>query len=336
MPVQKRINVNATKTDPTEVDEDLSEDASFVEAHDDRYEKYAVPMTSSPSTGGTRNPMQLQLQPLQRLRRFLKFYVSFFASASHQDQAMKVLQWTLWLLSTSCGTGTGTGTGATSGSSQARAILRKYYLDIGNVRFATRLLGFPAALEAALSGSWAATSHGQGLSSQGLYRQLGRILAISMLGYYPMEHGAYALWMLPSDSTFAAKHRTNRTAERLSAWSCRFWFIYIVAETTQCALQWKELREQQQADADADETKKSNRAATKNAIYNTQLQLTRNALFLLPCIHWALPNWDRQPWLPERVVNTLMWSESIVSLYQSVRRQPAVDVDADVAANKDE
>jgi hypothetical protein len=307
--------------------------------------KDTVPTTNFTHTA---KAYQLHSQPqpaLQRLRRFLKFYVTFVASASHQDRALKVLQWTLWLLSTSC----------SSSRSQSRSILRKYYLDIGYVRFGTRLLGLPSAIEAVLSGSWAVTDSPRHLT---LHRQLGRILATSMLGYYPLEHAAYALWMMPPHTSLAAKHQANRTAERLSAWSCRFWLLYIVAETTQCALQWKELRDEQQQllqqqkvggdyDSDDNERTKVRAAALQNAVTNTQLQLSRNALFFLPCIHWALPNWDRDPWLPERFVNSLMWTESVISLYQSVRRQPAimpallddddvVDVNVDVRPTKEE
>jgi hypothetical protein len=335
MPVQKRTF--ASKSDLIEDDdeEELSEDASLVGGNDsdERPEKDTVPKATLTHKAKAYQ-LQSQSQPaLQRLRRFLKFYVTFVASATHQDQALKVLQWTLWLLSTSC----------SPSRSQFRSILRKYYLDIGYVRFGTRLLGLPSAIEAVLSGSWAVTNT---QNHPGLHRQLGRILATSMLGYYPLEHTAYALWMMPPNSTLAYKHQVNRTAERLSAWSCRFWLLYIVAETTQCALQWKELRKEQQEllqqkvdgdyDSDDNERIKLRAAALQNAVTNTQLQLSRNALFFLPCIHWALPNWDRDPWLPERFVNSLMWTESVISLYQSVRRQPAMaallddDVDVDV------
>lgn len=335
MPVQKRTF--ATKSDLIDDDDgdELSEDTSLV--GNDSDEKDTLPSTLTHK--GKAHQLQQPQTLLDRLRRFLKFYVSFVASASHQDQAMKVLQWTLWLLSTSC----------SPTRSQAAAILRKYYVDLGYVRFATRLLGLPSALEAVLSGSWAADSKGH----PGLHRQLGRILATSMLGYYPCEHAAYALWMLPPNTAIAAKHRANRTAERFCAWSCRFWLIYIVAETTQCALQWKELRDEQQklrlqqqeqqggggvndSDDNGDETSTKDRAAAlKHAITNTQLQLTRDALFFLPCIHWALPNWDREPWLPERFVNTLMWIESVVCMYQSVRREPPAMLDVDADADVD-
>jgi hypothetical protein len=336
MPVQKRTF--ATKSDlMDDDDEDLSEDASLVGGNGDN--DRTVPTTSLPSTLTNKSKAQHQSQtPLQRLRRFLKFYVTFVASASHQDQALKVLQWTLWLLSTSC----------SPSRPQAGSILKKYYFDLGYVRFGTRLLGLPSAVDAVLSGSWAA-------GSTGLHRQLGRILATSMLGYYPLEHTAYALWMMPPNTVLSKKHQANRTAERLSAWSCRFWLLYILAETTQCALQWKELRSEQQQqqllkqqkqvgddsdDNDNDETTKERAAALKNSITNTQLQLSRNALFFLPCIHWALPNWDRDPWLPERFVNTLMWVESVICMYQSVRREPAVplilDVDVDVVQHAKE
>jgi hypothetical protein len=355
MPVQKRTF--ATKSDlmddDDDDDEELSEDASLVGGNDDN-EKYIAPtaprLPSTTLTHKAKAQLQAQAQsqtPLQRLRRFLKFYVSFVASASHQDQALKVLQWTLWLLSTSC----------SPSRSQVKALLRKYYLDIGYVRFGTRLLGLPVAIEAVLSGSWAVVTNGSSPRFSGLHRQLGTILATSMLGYYPLEHAAYALWMMPSNSTVSAKHQANRTAERLSAWSCRFWLLYILAETTQCALQWKELRDEQQKqqvrgdsddskagdnDDDDETTTKERAAALQHAVTNTQLQLSRNALFFLPCVHWALPNWDRDPWLPERFVNTLMWMESCVCLYQSVRREPAIpalldaDVNGDVRPLKEE
>jgi hypothetical protein len=239
------------------------------------------------------------LKPLDRLRRFLKFYVSFVSTASHQDQALKLLQWTLWLLST------------TTRNEGHERIYQKYSGDISYARYATRLLGLPAALEALLTGSWSAATSSTSTQYAAMLARLGRWTAAGMVGYYPTEHAAYALWMMPAASAAAVKFRRNRTAERLSAWSCRFWFVYIVSEMTQCALQWKELRQKPEEPSTEE---------TDGAVTDIQLQLARNALFLLPCIHWSLPNWDRQPWLPAKFVNTLMWVESVTCLYQSLRR----------------
>jgi hypothetical protein len=89
-------------------------------------------------------------------------------------------------------------------------------------------------------------------------------------------------------------------------------------------------------------------AVLTNAICEHPTQLSRNALLFLPCIHWALPNWDRDPCLPERFVNTLMWMESCIVSVSIGRREPAmpmpamldddndVDVDVDVVQHTNE
>lgn len=55
-----------------------------------------------------------------------------------------------------------------------------------------------------------------------------------------------------------------------------------------------------------------------HSIHNEQLQIVRSLLFTLPAINWSLPRWDTHPWLKESVVNGLMWTEAVVSFYQSV------------------
>jgi hypothetical protein len=58
--------------------------------------------------------------------------------------------------------------------------------------------------------------------------------------------------------------------------------------------------------------------ANKAVVKHLQLQLVRDLLFTLPAIHWSLPHWDTDPWLPEPIVNTLMWLESVVCMVQSI------------------
>jgi hypothetical protein len=241
---------------------------------------------------------------LTKLRRFLKSHVQFMGTASHQDQVLKFAQWTLWLASTMLQLHTKKSSKAASSTSTS-TVLRKLYADISMARYVSRLLGFPAALEATLSGSWSGAQ--ESTQYPVLHTVLGQIMSISMMGYYPIEHGAWVQWLVPS----LAK---NRSAERLSAWSCRFWLVYIVAEAAQNALRWKELRQQETTEGSDNSTE----------IRNTQLQLTRDALFLLPCIQWSLPNWDTQPCLSEFTVNGLSWLESVVCIYQSIRNSREV------------
>jgi hypothetical protein len=244
---------------------------------------------------------------LEKLDQFLLDFVNFTSSAVNQERSLKVLQWTLWLfayLKKSPG-------------------LRKLYLDVSFSRYILRVLGFPAALEAARSGSWGAAASSTSKQRNWWISKLGSIMAYSMMLYYPSDHLAYLGWMAPSVLPRMSSPRMNKllhNANLVSAYSCRCWLVFLIAEMAQTTVKLKDLMEQKQSltknegGADHDEAL----ASLQHTIRNHQLQLIRSLLFTLPCIHWSLPRWDKDPWLRESVVNGLMWVESIVSLYQSI------------------
>jgi hypothetical protein len=130
-------------------------------------------------------------------------------------------------------------------------------------------------------------------------------------------------------------------AETWSYVSCRFWLTYIVTEIAQCCIRWIELKnllldqqQQEQHKQQVDDQGKQESSEWKStpttsaATYvqelesektNVELQLVRDVLFFFPCLHWSLPKWDTDPWLPTSSVNGLMWIESIVSMIQAIR-----------------
>lgn len=219
------------------------------------------------------------------LIRWLRFYVRFLqTSPFHQDRLLKALQWTLWLAST---------VALDTGKTRASAALSKLSTELSFARYATRLLELPTAVEAAITGSWTTVSS----SRPKFTTWMGSCLSWSMIGYYPLELAAYVLWMLPSNMQTP---EVSQKASQFSAISCRFWLLYIVADAAQCSVLQNEQK-------------------TENGKTHLRLQLLRNALFLLPAIHWSLPNWDTKPWLPSKTVNGLMWVEAMVSLYQTSR-----------------
>ena len=74
-------------------------------------------------------------------------------------------------------------------------------------------------------------------------------------------------------------------------------------------------------DDDEDDTNKNQQITTPPnlaAMRSWRLQMMRDALFAIPALQWALPNWDTDPWLPTPLIHTLMWLESVVCMYQSV------------------
>lgn len=246
------------------------------------------------------------------LDRLLQGYTKFMGPGINQDRGLKLMQYTIWMFSY-----------ALRDRVLVRDALRKLYNEFSFARYVLRLLALPTAVEAVRSGSWSVESN----TKKGLHKFLGQILAWSMIGYYPLEHGAYVQWQTPK-LLFPKTGGPSRFAEKLSAWSCRFWLAYTVTEIVQC---WLKLREEQQnlkligdkkkiddEDDDNGDEQAIINPPNPGVIRNLRLQILRDLLFTLPAIHWSLPNWDTQPWLTDPLVNTLMWLESVVCMYQSV------------------
>lgn len=211
-----------------------------------------------------------------KIDSILQAYVKFTSSAGNQDKLLKVLQYSLWLLSRLYAKAT-------------RAALEKLSDELCWARYVNRFLGFPAALEGVRSGSW------------GSPKELGKLMAWTMIGYYPLEHVAYLRWKTP-DICFPSRTE-SRLAAKASAWSCRFWLGYILLDILRSALTLPEKKNE-------DDKKPVTLSRTE------RLQCVRNALFLLPAVNWSLPNWDTQPLLKPVVCNVLMWLESIACMYQ--------------------
>jgi hypothetical protein len=177
-----------------------------------------------------------------------------------------------------------------------------FLFHIAFYRYINRFFGLPAAIQGARNeGSW-----GPGM--------IGKILAWSMIGYYPLEHLAYLKWKSPS--LVGGASRGGMSASKASAWSCRFWFLYIVVDMIQSQRALQQIQETTK-DKSSRQTDELSQLMQQRRYH--RLQLLRNALFSLPAIHWSLPKWDTDPWLSNDLVNGLMWLESLVSMYQSVR-----------------
>jgi hypothetical protein len=317
-------STNALTTAADAVD-DSDEDRILLERDDD--DLSAPPSTSPaaythPLATPTFSSQKLALKSSSltaKLDRCLQRYVQYVSTALHQDRALKLLQWTLWLASrlVQLRTQRKLSNGGSDNNSWLAAACRKLYVELSMTRYATRALGLPAAIQAARTGSWGYQDNALvcGKHHSKLHQRLGQVMAWSMIGYYPTELLAYLQWMLPAKPGSSGN---PRSAERWSYISCRFWLAYIVAETCQCLLVYKEIkdREKGRRDGQEDDDDKLIKAERQSMLRYSKLQLLRNALFVVPCVNWSLPNWDKDPLLPEAVVNALMWLESVVCLYQ--------------------
>jgi hypothetical protein len=317
-----------TKLDkPQQVDE---EQENTVKSTSFTATELCIPTTNKASLSSKMQVIQQQIQC------FLSGYSAFTSSVWSQDKVLKVIQFSLIILSrfyTGPGRTDSKTTWSSTGSSRDIGdSLRKLGFQIGWARYVTRLLGLPMSIEAISSGAF-----GPGL--------LGKLMALSMVGYYPLEHLAWAKWQAPTLRFMPMRKKSNqqyvardesRLAGLASAWSCRFWFAYVIVDTIRSTVALKELAVEPQKEA---ATGTEDAALTNDPLQPQQplvaekdfedaklalarkserLQIVRNACFLLPLIHWSLPHWDTDPWLDDDLVQFLMWLESVVCLYQGV------------------
>jgi Peroxisomal biogenesis factor 11 (PEX11) len=220
--------------------------------------------------------------------RFLAHYVTFVSSAANQDKGFKFVQWTLWLFSRIY-------------PKYKQSLLKRSW-DISLARYLLRWYGMPVALDAIRNGSWDDANS----------PRLGRLMAWSMFLYYPLEHVAYIHWTSPNANM--------KIANRYSALSCRCWLLYLMAELIQGIWNWIRLYRESSSML-------TNQVGNKKSSYRTpslvsqEIQLMRSALFTLPCLHWSLDKWDTEPWLSDSICSGLSWLESVVCMYQAIRKQ---------------
>jgi hypothetical protein len=271
----------------------------------------------------------------KRLYDALRFYSQYLLHCSSQHPiTLKLIQYTAAVCADRCQSSSPHRSFVwwqrLLSSRDGGTILRNLATKLSEALYVYRFLGWPAALHAWYTNSWAISAAtlpavprcGRDASS-GLTRWiprdlatwhagLGRILAGSMCVYYPTEFLAFWNWYLtpePSNPVVA------RRAARYSSYSCRAWSVYLVAEFFQCFLQWRSLQQKRQeydeavGDASRDLPQEQ----------SLKLRMLRDVLQLVPCVHWSLPNWDIQPLLPTATVNLFMWIDAVLHQYESYR-----------------
>ena len=260
------------------------------------------------------------------VRLVLKSYTQYMAVAGNPDKGLKFLQYTLWFASHICRSASTVPSRRPIGTfANVSLFFSKLSSHLSLTRCGLRLLEFPVALEALVHNSWMVQS--RTLSSShfaGWDNILGRLLAMSMCLYYPMEHIAL-FHSVVATRRLPNSEKLRPPQEWWSMWSCRRWLAFTVLELFQCALQCHELRQEQkralsiQSNKPEDVSPSSDVNIDQNhkAQRHLQLQVLRNILCTLPALHRSLPHCDTKPWLPPTSVQFLLWLESLVCVYQS-------------------
>lgn len=284
------------------------------------------------------------------LKYILSKYLQFIKIPHRQDSILKTVQYSLWLLSKFYrNTVIPENTKCHHIPHRMSDALMKLSGEISWARYVLRFFGLPAAINGVDLRSWALENNS---------KRLGQVMSWTMIAYYPLEHLAYLCYKAPSvnwlpcattsnackndvgsiSSTDRYCHSSSILASKASAWSCRFWFTYLLLDIYRCTLSLRELKQNQHqtskaddlvssSDSDKNENNNNNNKLTQTdkqhseivTVRTEHLQIVRNILYVLPAVNWSLPNWDTQPWLHNDLVNGLCWLESMVGLFQGVR-----------------
>jgi hypothetical protein len=228
-------------------------------------------------------------------KAFLSKYLRYISSPARQEGILKTLQYSLWLLSRVYGQFP-CSSSCTTDSVRKRHVIESLAALSGELswtRYILRFFGFPAALEGIESGSWGSSS-----------KWLGKAMAWTMIGFYPLEHLAYLHWKAPkvqwmpisSLNTVAtvwnpfghSRHRnaaasamandicppdgrnssltSSQIAAKASAWSCRFWVAFLVLDVARAVMELQRIRQIREVNCVSGTTKaKHNRNARENA-----------------------------------------------------------------------
>eukprot|EP00536_Pseudo-nitzschia_multiseries_P012147 jgi/Psemu1/298031/fgenesh1_pm.448_\ len=184
------------------------------------------------------------------LKAFLSGYLKFIESPHRQDTILKTLQYSLWLLSKFY---------RSSGKKRdiphriAKSLL-SLQDEVSWARYLYRFFGFPAAINDVYQ-----TRNDWGKGSKS--KRLGQVMAWTMVAYYPLDHLSYLLWKAPEihwvpltapirmkdgtsrcpnrdhgESSNGYSNQSSQLASKASAWSCRFWLIWLFLDTFRCTL----------------------------------------------------------------------------------------------------
>mmetsp|Transcript_14725 Transcript_14725/g.17929 ORF Transcript_14725/g.17929 Transcript_14725/m.17929 type:complete len:320 (-) Transcript_14725:1127-2086(-) len=266
-------------------------------------------------TGKSSTKSQLALVVPSFIDKFLQSYSKFTSKSTNTERGIKLLQWSVWLISQITKNNP-------RFSKDTSPSFRKFYNDLSMMRFVLRLYGFPLALDAVLKpGSWAGVPPNGSEWKDRRIIKLSNIMAWSMLIYHPLEHIAYANWTMP-------KLLPKVNGNKLCAWSCRFWLVFIVSDWVSSHLKNSELEGEKQlllckysaTDFDDEEKQKvaSDIQTIEKSMKINRLQILRNICFAPPCYNWSLDNWATDPVMSENAVNGFSLAEAIVCMYQTL------------------
>lgn len=126
-------------------------------------------------------------------------------------------------------------------STHLTQICTELFEKLTDARFINRLFGFPAMIQWFNSIKLA---KGVSLATDSdVESVLSKIMAGSMLLYYPLEHMWWLTTLKSGKRIEELLQRMNLNGSKLSLWSLRAWLIYVIADIIKTNLALKQLRQ---------------------------------------------------------------------------------------------
>ncbi|GMH83562.1 hypothetical protein TrVE_jg5580 [Triparma verrucosa] len=221
--------------------------------------------------------------------------------------------------------------------------------------------GMPSSIKAAVDGSWEygdlddyehlldeekrsdGSATKKNITASPVASLAEKSLPYSMLGYYPLEALAYFGWMAPGmlyDEkpptchinaspltklwTYIRDKENHANTNLVSAASCCFWLWYIIADIIVQSDRVKRLTAAiNELESSSNDSKEKDEMLVNlnEQLTDSKIMLTRECFFLLPGVHWSLPNWDKKPLLPRWLLTSLMFGEAVTGFAHSYMKK---------------
>ncbi|GMI55839.1 hypothetical protein ScalyP_jg8138 [Parmales sp. scaly parma] len=238
---------------------------------------------------------------LNKLKRLLTKLQIFSSNSSTNDQGLKILNYTVSILASFAPD--------LSISPNTESILNNLSSTIFMARYVPRFWGFTDALDGLVNGTWAPPADSTEHSPENLktLTTVASCQALSMCLYHPCELLAWFGWTAKIENRYL-------NPDRMSAYSCRAWLVYILLSVYAGGLKMKELQEKRGGGGNGNGKKEGESEEFDAQMKSLKTRMLRDALYIVPALTWSLPQWATNPLVGKKTVNTLCFVEAMVNL----------------------
>ena len=263
-----------------------------------------------------------------KVQRVSSKLASLSSRSSTNDEGLKILCYMVDFLSGFCPAG-----------SSGKEGLDRVYESIFMSRYVGRFWGFGNAVDGMVNGSWG-EPEGEGSWSGAQERNdIARLQAACMACYHPLEIIAWLGWV----TKWKRRGGGWRDPDKMSAWSCRFWLLYILLNLVKNGKKLNAISSAERGGRSSGQDKGDSRASDTKGGGSPQddaddvpesktvalceisrreakVAIVKDVCYALPALTWSLPQWSTKPILSKKTVNMFCMAEALVNLWELIKK----------------